>query len=466
MARCGWLSFAWLALLAGQAHSFMQPVESGSFISVALGKQYVPVRKNNRTVAYKTAYFGTIYAGYPVAQNFTVVFDTGSGHFILPSSACVAPACMLHRRYRRELSSSGVDVEHDGTPIKPGATERDQVEIAFGTGEVTGEVVSEIACLQEPTQQVANVATGEKVSPIAAGCVRLQVVLATEMTSDPFSSFSFDGVLGLGLDSLVLSPKFSFFGQMTKSSRLAPIFSVYLAHGENAASEITFGGHNPRRLAPGTALSWAPVANPELGYWQVKLKSISIGDKKLDFCDDGSCRAILDTGTSLLGVPKQISKEVHWSLARVVNLADHPGELDCRTIPGPPVVFDFGDFQVELDKEDYSRPAVARMRPEGANYTEIFCRASLLPVDMQEPLGSKVFILGEPVLRRYYTAYDWGKKRVGFGQATHDHSSEPSSPCESGAGEGCLMDKKPTPSLLSQAQAETVTKGDPSVVSV
>jgi len=37
----------------------------------------------------------------------------------------------------------------------------------------------------------------------------------------------------------------------------------------------------------------------------------------------------------------------------------------------------------------------------------------------EENLGGKLFLLGEPILRKYYTVYDGLKKRVGFGRASH-----------------------------------------------
>merc|ERR1719389_778356 len=46
-----------------------------------------------------------------------------------------------------------------------------------------------------------------------------------------------------------------------------------------------------------------------------------------------------------------------------------------------------------------------------------FCRPRLMPVNMPAPLGPKLFILGEPVLHRYYTVFDWAGPRVGFGVA-------------------------------------------------
>jgi len=42
-----------------------------------------------------------------------------------------------------------------------------------------------------------------------------------------------------------------------------------------------------------------------------------------------------------------------------------------------------------------------------------------MPIDFPEPLGPKLFILGEPVLRKYYTVYDWQRRSVGFGLANH-----------------------------------------------
>merc|ERR1719355_495305 len=46
-----------------------------------------------------------------------------------------------------------------------------------------------------------------------------------------------------------------------------------------------------------------------------------------------------------------------------------------------------------------------------------FCRPRLMPVSMPAPLGPKLFILGEPVLHRYYTVFDWSGPRIGMGIA-------------------------------------------------
>merc|ERR1719343_720535 len=94
---------------------------------------------------------------------------------------------------------------------------------------------------------------------------------------------------------------------------------------------------------------------------------------------------------------------------------------DCRQVPGPPLIFDMGDFEIVLQAEDYSRPLpdeVDDLDKDDSNVAHTVCRASLLPVQMKA-LAEKVFIFGEPVLRKYYTPYDVEGQRIGFVRALH-----------------------------------------------
>merc|ERR1719188_1647544 len=115
-----------------------------------------------------------------------------------------------------------------------------------------------------------------------------------------------------------------------------------------------------------------------------------------------------------------MARSMHRLLARPLSDqgAENPMETDCRNVPGSPIHFEMSDgATVSLMPEDYSRPTPFNMSIPGKNTSKLFCRSLLLPVDMQAPLGPKVFIWGEPVLRRYYTVYDLGEKRVGFALA-------------------------------------------------
>merc|ERR1719401_1302669 len=104
----------------------------------------------------------------------------------------------------------------------------------------------------------------------------VRVITATQMSDEPFNSFAFDGVVGLGLSSLAVHPEFSFFGQFAAIHRLQHLrFGVFLSSDDEVASEISFGGHDPKRVA--TDLSWVPVFEPELGYWQIRIPKVTVG---------------------------------------------------------------------------------------------------------------------------------------------------------------------------------------------
>ncbi|CAK0874246.1 unnamed protein product [Prorocentrum cordatum] len=248
-------------------------------LAIPLDKQYVPVVRNNRTVSYKTAYFGKVSLGSP-QQDFTVLFDTGSGHFFLPSATCDTETCRRHRRYDARASSTALEIDHEGREVGENATGRDQVAVAYGTGEIVGEFVWETVCL------------GGQQGP---DCIQMRVVLATEMTTEPFGTFEFDGVLGLGLEGLAVDPEFSFFGQLFKLHNLTDArFGYFLSRTDELPSEITLGGHDERRMA--SALQWAPVHRPELGHWQLRIRSVTAGNETLSVCETGDCVAIADTG--------------------------------------------------------------------------------------------------------------------------------------------------------------------------
>mmetsp|Transcript_20520 Transcript_20520/g.44807 ORF Transcript_20520/g.44807 Transcript_20520/m.44807 type:complete len:413 (-) Transcript_20520:67-1305(-) len=397
--------FRGLLMLSAIRVAFLA-VASGVFV-VPLSKQHVPVMHNGQKVADKTAYFGTIFIGSPKPQNFTVVFDTGSGHVFLPSSYCTDEPCLLHNRFDASMSESAIEVNHDGTAVESYDLERDQVSIAYGTGEVVGEFVKDVVCLGTPSSD------NEEGPESSQHCVRVRVITAREMTAEPFSMFKFDGVLGLSLEGLALDPEFHFFGQMTGSKPMLPIFSVFLSKVEEVSSQIAFGGYIEERMAG--PLQWVKVAEPEQGYWRLRIRGIRIGNQTVPQCDDGMCSAILDTGTSLLGVPGETMQTILWLTAREIQ--QRAEGVDCRDVAGPPLIFDLEDgLSIQLEADDYSRPAASEIFSNITNETHTICRSSLLPVDMPS-IGKKVFIWGEPILRKYYTAYNAIDQKIGFAPA-------------------------------------------------
>lgn len=405
---------------------------------IPLQRESVPVVRHNVTVSHKTSYSGLISIGKP-AQEFRVVFDTGSAHIVVPSADCMNATCREHQQYNVRASSTGVAINGDGSPV-PDDELCDQVTIGYGTGKVKGEFVRDQVC------------PGAANSQEDSACIEVSVVTAVEMTNSPFRSFNFDGIFGLALASLAMTPEFNFMDRLAGSTgHVSQQFGVFLTDGEHGEeSEIALGGHNTERLL--TPLDWVPIARPELGYWQISIKEIRIQGKPLETCADGTCRAIVDTGTSHVGVPGP-------ELRSFVNLlsADAPDRTtDCRQVEGADLEFVLEtDIAVKVSPGDYMRPLPlpagtnvgmssgkpvlvgnvsnttgTTSRPTASTEGEMqvaapkprICTPRLMPVNLAAPLGPKLFILGEPVLQKYYTVYDAAQKKVAFGLAANNHN--------------------------------------------
>merc|ERR1719311_644967 len=175
----------------------------GGPFGIKLQRQQMALHSQGGVMHYKSAYYGKVSVGEP-PQEFEVVFDTGSGHLVLPSTMCHSAVCKKHRRYRRKMSTTSTDIDYDGTPVAP-KTARDQITVSFGTGEVTGVFVHDHVCLvsdgappkpdgAEAGRPSAASASASEAAPMPKGrrgCVDLRMVVATEMTAEPFGSFEF-----------------------------------------------------------------------------------------------------------------------------------------------------------------------------------------------------------------------------------------------------------------------------------
>merc|ERR1719298_189 len=96
-------------------------------------------------VVHKTAYYGKVEVGTP-RQPLTVVFDTGSGNLMVPSTYCKSRACTQHKQFDRKMSQTAEDIQADGTHAQKGAA-RDQITVTFGTGEISGVFFQDDVCI-------------------------------------------------------------------------------------------------------------------------------------------------------------------------------------------------------------------------------------------------------------------------------------------------------------------------------
>lgn len=247
------------------------------------------------------------------------------------------------------------------------------------------------------------------------------------MSEYPFLGCEADGVIGLGLSPLTLGPAFSFL-QVFAGDRVPKVFAFFLADGPQEKSELAIGGWGMEH-ADGD-LVWNPVLEPELGHWLVKIKSVRVDGMEVDHCS-GGCRGVMDTGSSIVAVPTAAFSDVYLMLK---HAASEDGMCNGA---GPVLHFELEHITVSLGPEHYAYPEwygadqqaelawPTQVNVHGGNRTDIFCRPMLMAMDVAEPIGPKLFVLGESILRRYYTVFDTDGRRVGVGKAAHKPAQTP-----------------------------------------
>jgi len=324
-------------------------------------------------------YYGILQLGTP-PQEFEVVFDTGSGNLIIPSTACASDACKMHRRFNSSSSRTAINVAFAEAPddeVKPNG-DRDVVTITFGTGEISGVFMKDHICLGDI-------------------CTHGNFIAVTEETEQPFSLVPFDGIFGLGLPQMSQAPHFNVLDCMIRDKVLKKnLFSVFLAADDRDESEISFGEYKAHRMA--SEMFWVPVSNP--GYWQVEMEDVAVGDQPQHLCKS-KCQAAVDTGTSLLAGPSEVVR----ALSDRLDVKE-----DCSNFASlPDLGFMMNGHTLKLTPEEYV---------DRDGHT---CTVALMTMDVPPPKGP-LFIFGDPLLRKYYIVYDRESLQVGFAMAAQSRA--------------------------------------------
>lgn len=216
--------------------------------------------------------FSEIAIGTP-PQTFKVILDTGSSNLWVPSSHCNSIACFLHSKY---------DASESSTYQKNGS----DFEIRYGSGSLSGFV-------SQDTLQL--------------GDMKIEHQDFAEATSEPGLAFAFgrfDGILGLGYDSISVNGIVPPFYNLVNQGLIDdPVFAFYLgdSNGDGDESEVCLGGINKNHYTGN--ITDIPLRRK--AYWEVYLDALTFGDDRLELEGTG---AILDTGTSLLAFPSDVAE--------------------------------------------------------------------------------------------------------------------------------------------------------------
>ncbi|KAF3763041.1 hypothetical protein M406DRAFT_83961 [Cryphonectria parasitica EP155] len=308
-------------------------------------------------------YFSEISVGSP-PQTFKVILDTGSSNLWVPSSKCGSIACYLHNKYE---SSSSSTYKKNGSSF----------EIQYGSGSMKGFVSQDTLTIGDITVKNQDFAE------------------ATEEPGLAFAFGKFDGILGMGYDTIsvnkIVPPVYNMIDQKLIDE---PVFAFYLS-SDGDGSEVVFGGSDKAHYT-GKIVN-IPVRRK--AYWEVDLDGITIDGETASFEDSG---IILDTGTSLIALTTDIAEMLN---AQIGAKKGYSGTytLECNTRDSlPDITFGLAGYNFTIGPYDYTIES-------GGSCISAFMGLNL-PAGLQG-------ILGDAFLRRWYSIYDIGNNQVGIAAA-------------------------------------------------
>jgi cathepsin D len=313
---------------------------------------------------YDVGYYGPITIGTP-PQPFTVIFDTGSSNLWVPSIKCVQKVCKQHDQYNSTRSTTYVK---NGQPLS----------IQYGSGSMNG-------FLSQDTVIVAGIV------------VKKQVFGEATSEAKDFEGQPFDGLLGMAFVSISADSVVPVFYNMVSQKVVqSGVFGFYLSPDDNETGSIlNLGGTDPDYYT-------GNIQNHDIFLWflGVEWYTILIESFYVDGSRNGECypfcRAILDTGTSLIVGPKASAQPIIDAIGTV--------QPDCSNLGSLPSfsVGMFGGYNYPLTPAQY----VIKLPDNNGVMT---CQLAIVGAD-----GLPFWILGDVFIRGYYTVFDQSNYQIGF----------------------------------------------------
>jgi len=361
--------------------------ENGTYEEYVQNKYNPAMANGDKTYSEKlnnvenAQYFGEISIGTP-GQCFQVIFDTGSSMTWVPGEHCESAGCQRHKKFVCEKSSTC-------QPTEGG------IGLSYGTGQMTGRVDYDKLCFgcQDETM-----------------CVEKQTFLESVQEPGPtFAAAKFDGILGMGYDTLAVKGVTTPFSKIMKDTVKCaePVFAFYLNRqsgtGEDGG-EMTLCGLDANHYQG--ELTYVPVSRK--AYWQFTVDSIKVNAEKLS----SNFQAIADTGTSLITGPKDDVDRLHKAMGTQRNPMNGQYMLDCNKLDLlPTITFTIAGKPFPLTPQQY----VQKVKPIPTLDVQL-CLSGFVGVDMP-PQQGPMWILGDVFIGQYYTVFDQGKDRIGFAKA-------------------------------------------------
>lgn len=341
-------------------------------VAHSLGMPLVPTRRfkgpQGEVVIHDylgVQFYGAISLGTP-AQEFQVIYDTGSSNLWIPAHNC-SLSCLLKKRYQPSSSSTN---KPDGREFK----------IMYGSGPVSGHMIAD-------TVAIGNFSGPQGFAGITdASGLGLAYALS-----------KWDGICGMAWPSISVNgvepPMFSI---AKANPGFANKFAFYLPQKDSDEGDLVLGGYDSRHVDG----ELVRVDLTTKTYWTADMTGASIGGQNIS----AAVTVIVDSGTSMMTVPKALHSTIMTMLnAKAVINGQY--SVECSAVPTlPAIVLTIGGKEWVLRGKDYII---------GDDST---CIVGIMGLDLPGPIGP-AWILGDVFMKRVYTVFDADDASLSFAYA-------------------------------------------------
>jgi hypothetical protein len=307
-------------------------------------------------------YYGPVSVG---GQQFQVIFDTGSSNLWVPAENC---------------SSCGSHPKYDPTKSKTYKADGRIFDIMYGSGPVSGIVAQDDVTVGGFTVNAQDFAMIDNAKGLGLA----------------YSIGKFDGILGLAYQSISVDNLTTVFHNAVDQKAVsAPVFGFALSTTSGTDGELTFGGTDPNHYTGD--LTYVDLTSDT--YWETKLDGLKLGGTSMTT----TTKVILDSGTSILAGPTADVKKIAAAAgAKPFFLNPKEYTIDCKKVASlPELTVTLGGKDFTLSGKDYTIS------------TGPLCLFAFTGIDVPAPHGP-LWIMGDVFMRKYYVAFDYGQRRLGF----------------------------------------------------
>ncbi|KAJ4423433.1 hypothetical protein N0V82_001906 [Gnomoniopsis sp. IMI 355080] len=285
--------------------------------------------------------------------------DTGAGSSWIMGSDCTSTACQDHTTWK---ASDSTTYEATGETFS----------IAYGTGSVSGTLAKD---------------------SISIASVELTMEFGVaNITSDDFTHFAFDGILGLSM----ASGSTDNFVSTIKSEKIltSNVFGVNLNRHTDCLNtgELTFGGTDSSKFTGD--ITYTAVDSDAGGDWAIAMDDVAYNGTKAGITNR---LAYIDTGTTYAFAPSADVVALHELIPGASSTDNVTYTAPCDS--AQPIIITFSGVDREVSVKDWlSSPSSSGICTSNIYGREVVAGA---------------WLLGDVFLKNVYTVFDADASRVG-----------------------------------------------------